>query len=229
MARQDTGAAARRTSSVQSPPLCPPASLCLAVGTAFEDEARACGYKLIAGLDEVGRGALAGPVVAAAVILDPAAPLPEGLNDSKKLTAAQRERIAEELRRTAAAFAVGAIAPEEIDQTNILRATIRAMLAALAGLNPPPDYLLIDALELKASTLPQRAIIHGDAISASIAAASVIAKTHRDALMRDYDAVYPQYGFARHVGYGTRAHFEALREHGPCPIHRRSFHGVLQR
>jgi ribonuclease HII len=195
--------------------------------TAFEDEARAGGHRMIAGVDEVGRGALAGPVVAAAIILDPDAPLPEGLADSKKLTPAQRERIAEELKGTALCYGVGLVPPEEIDRTNILIATRRAMCNALGELRPCADFLLIDALQLREIELPQRAIIHGDSISASIAAASVIAKTFRDALMRDYDHVYPQYGFAAHVGYGTRAHLEALRTHGACPIHRRSFRGVL--
>ena len=182
---------------------------------------------MIAGVDEVGRGALAGPVVAAAVILNPDAPLPEGLDDSKKLTVAARERIAEELKRTALCYGVGLIPPEEIDSTNILIATRRAMCGALGELSPCADFLLIDALQLREVALPQRAIIRGDSISASIAAASVIAKTFRDALMRDYAHVYPQYGFDAHVGYGTRAHLEALRTHGPCPIHRRSFRGVL--
>jgi ribonuclease HII len=182
---------------------------------------------MIAGVDEVGRGALAGPVVAAAVILDPDAPLPEGLDDSKKLTAAERVRIAEELKETALCYGVGLISPQEIDRTNILIATRRAMCNALGELKPCADFLLIDALQLREVELPQRAIIRGDSISASIAAASVIAKTFRDALMRDYDHVYPQYGFAAHVGYGTRAHLEALRAHGACPIHRRSFRGVL--
>ncbi len=182
---------------------------------------------MIAGVDEVGRGALAGPVVAAAVILDPGAPLPQGLDDSKKLTAAERERIAAELKATALCYGVGLIPPEEIDRTNILIATRRAMCQALGELKPCADFLLIDALQLREVELPQRAIIHGDSISASIAAASVIAKTFRDALMRDYDRVYPHYGFGSHVGYGTRAHLEALRAHGACPIHRRSFRGVL--
>ena len=195
--------------------------------TLFEDEARARGFGRVAGLDEVGRGALAGPVVAAAVILDPGATLPEGLDDSKKLSALQRERIAEELRRTALCYSIGLVPPEEIDETNILVATRRAMLEALRKLQPCADFLLIDALQLKEAELPQRAIIRGDSVSASIAAASVIAKTYRDALMRDYDAQFPLYGFARHVGYGTRAHLAALREHGCCPIHRRSFRGVL--
>jgi ribonuclease HII len=197
------------------------------IHTLFEEEARACGFGYVAGLDEVGRGALAGPVVAAAVILDPSAPLPVGLDDSKKLTALQRERIAEELRRTAAAYAYGLVGPEEIDRTNILIATRRAMLQALEELQPCADFLLIDALQLRESPLPQKSIIRGDSASASIAAASVIAKTYRDRLMRDYDAQFPQYGFARHVGYGTRAHWAALGAHGCCPIHRRSFRGVL--
>lgn len=198
-----------------------------AIGTQFEDEARAGGFQRVAGLDEVGRGALAGPVVAAAVILDPAAPLPTGLNDSKKLSASQRERIAEELRARAVGYSYGIIGPEEIDATNILIATRRAMVEALSNLSPCADYLLIDALQLRESPLPQRAIIGGDAVSASIAAASILAKTFRDALMRDYDRQFPQYGFARHVGYGTRQHLAALREHGCCPLHRRSFRGVL--
>ena len=204
-----------------------PSSLRSAVGTAFENEARACGFRFIAGLDEVGRGALAGPVVAAAVILDSEKPLPKGLNDSKKLTAAQRERIAGELRQWAVAYSVGLVEPDEIDRINILQATRRAMLSALDQLRPCADYLLIDALQLKECPLQQRAIIHGDSISASIAAASVIAKTYRDELMRRVHDLYPQYGFAKHVGYGTRAHFAALREHGACPIHRKSFRGVL--
>jgi ribonuclease HII len=197
------------------------------IHTLFEEEARGAGFGRVAGLDEVGRGALAGPVVAAAVILDPAAPIPEGLDDSKKLTPLQRERIAEELRHSAVCYAYGLVGPEEIDATNILIATRRAMLQALEQLQPCADYLLIDALQLREAGLPQKAIIRGDSASASIAAASVIAKTYRDALMREYDAQFPVYGFARHVGYGTHAHWKALREHGCCPIHRRSFRGVV--
>jgi ribonuclease HII len=197
------------------------------IGTSFEDEARSRGFRLIAGVDEVGRGALAGPVVAAAVILNPEAPLPGGLDDSKKLTIAQRERIGEELRQSALAYSVGRVEPDEIDRINILEATRRAMLIALSKLNPCADFVLIDALQLKECQMPQRAIIRGDSVSASIAAASVIAKTHRDALMRELHDLYPHYNFAQHVGYGTRAHLTALRLHGACPIHRRSFHGVL--
>ncbi|HEX7312886.1 MAG TPA: ribonuclease HII [Pyrinomonadaceae bacterium] len=198
------------------------------IHTLFEEEARGQGFGRVAGLDEVGRGALAGPVVAAAVILDPSAPVPEGLDDSKKLTALQRERIAEELKQRAVCYAYGLISPEEIDATNILIATRRAMLQALEQLRPCADFLLIDALQLRESPLPQKAIIRGDSASASIAAASVLAKTYRDALMRDYHAQFPEYGFARHVGYGTRDHWAALKTHGCCPIHRRTFRGVLQ-
>ena len=195
--------------------------------TDFEDEARAGGFQLIAGVDEVGRGALAGPVVAAAVILDPERPLPEGLDDSKKLTPLQRERIADEILQTALAFAVGQVEPEEIDRLNILQASRLAMIEALKQLDPCADYLLIDAVQLKETNLPQKAIIHGDSISASIAAASVVAKTYRDALMRSFHELHPQYNFARHVGYSTREHLEALRQYGPCHIHRKSFHGVV--
>jgi ribonuclease HII len=194
---------------------------------AFEEEARACGFRLVAGVDEVGRGALAGPVAAAAVILDPSKPLPEGLDDSKLLTRLERERIADELKQTAICYAVGLVEPEEIDRINILQATRRAMMIAVESLAPCADHLLIDAVQLKECSLPQKAIIRGDSISASIAAASVIAKTHRDALMRSLHEVYPQYDFARHVGYGTRSHREAIRKYGPCPIHRKSFRGVL--
>jgi ribonuclease HII len=193
----------------------------------FEDDARRNGYRLIAGVDEVGRGALAGPVVAAAVILDPERPLPEGLDDSKKLTPLQRARIADEITRTALGYSVGQVEPEEIDRINILQATRLAMVEALKQLDPCADYLLIDAVQLKETELPQKAIIRGDSISASIAAASVIAKTYRDALMRSFHEVYPPYNFASHVGYGSREHLAALRSHGPCRIHRKSFRGVL--
>src|SRR5215210_7862811 len=197
------------------------------IHTLFEEEARGSGFGRVAGLDEVGRGALAGPVVAAAVILDPERPVPEGLDDSKKLTARQRERIAGEILQVAVAYSVGQVEPEEIDRINILQASRLAMIEALKQLDPCADYLLIDALQLKEAQLPQKAIIHGDSISASIAAASVIAKTYRDALMRSFHEIYPQYNFARHVGYCTREHLEAVRAHGPCRIHRMSFRGVL--
>lgn len=193
----------------------------------FEHQAISEGFRLVAGVDEVGRGCLAGPVVAAACILDVTKPVPAGLTDSKKLTAKKRDAIAAELRENAVAYAIGVIEADEIDQINILEATKKAMLAAIATLDPQPDHLLIDALQLKQCPLPQKAIIKGDSISYSIAAASIIAKTYRDNLMAEFDAVYPQYGFAGHKGYGSAAHFKAIREHGPCPLHRRSFRGVL--
>ena len=197
------------------------------IGLDFERQALAEGYKFIAGVDEVGRGCLAGAVVAAAVILDISKPLPAGLNDSKKISAKTRERIAGELKESALAYSIEQIEAEEIDRINILQATKKAMCLAIENLRPKAEFLLIDAVQLKEISLPQKAIIHGDAISVSIAAASIIAKTYRDNLMREIDKIYPAYGFAKHVGYGTKAHFEALKIHGACPLHRKSFRGVL--
>lgn len=197
------------------------------IGLNFEEQAKAKGYKFIAGIDEVGRGCLAGAVVAGAVILDLTKPLPVGLNDSKKTSKKKREFIAEQIKEHALTYAVGQIEAEEIDRINILEATKKAMILAIQKLNPKADFLLIDALELKNINLPQKAIIKGDTVSASIAAASIIAKVYRDNLMKDFDKTYPEYGFARHVGYGTKAHFEALKTYGATPIHRKSFRGVL--
>ena len=199
----------------------------MAIGIDFERLAIADGYKFIAGVDEVGRGCLAGAVVAAAVVLDLSKPLPEGLNDSKKISAKNRERLDAEIRANAICFAIGQIEADEIDRINILQATKKAMISAIGQLNPAADFLLIDALQLKEVSTPQKAIIHGDAISASIAAASIIAKTYRDNLMNELDKIYPEYGFSSHVGYGTKVHFEALRKHGACPLHRKTFRGVL--
>ncbi len=199
----------------------------MAIGTDFERQAQADGYKFIAGVDEVGRGCLAGAVVAAAVILDLSKPLPEGLNDSKKISAKNRQRLDAEIRANAVCFAVAQIEAEEIDRINILQATKRAMISAVGLLNPAADFLLIDAVQLKELDTPQKAIIHGDAISASIAAASIIAKTYRDNLMNEFDKIYPEYGFSSHVGYGTKAHYEALKNHGACPLHRKTFRGVV--
>lgn len=198
-----------------------------AIGLDFERQAFAAGYRLIAGLDEVGRGCIAGPVVAAACILDIDKPFPDGLDDSKKLTPEKREEIAAQLKTDCVAYAIGQIEADEIDRINILEATKKAMLIAIASLAPQADFLLIDALYLKHSPLPQRAIIKGDSISASIAAASILAKTYRDALMRGYDNEFPAYGFAGHKGYGAHVHWNALRENGPCAIHRMTFHGVV--
>lgn len=197
------------------------------IGLDFEKQAHDAGYICVAGVDEVGRGCLAGPVVAGACILDLSRPLPKGLNDSKKLTAKTREAIALQLQADCISYAIGQVEADEIDRINILEATKKAMLAAIANLDPPADFLLIDALQLKQSPLPQKAIIKGDSISASIAAASILAKTYRDDLMTAYDREYPQYGFSGHKGYGAASHFEAIREHGPCLLHRRSFKGVI--
>lgn len=199
----------------------------MTIGIEFERQAQSEGFRLIAGVDEVGRGCLAGAVVAAAVILDLSKPLPEGLNDSKKISAKNRMRLDAEIRANAVCFAVGQVEADEIDRINILQATKKAMISAVGQLDPAADFLLIDALQLKELDTPQKAVIHGDAISAVIAAASIIAKTYRDKLMANLDKVYPEYGFAKHVGYGTKAHFAAIKQYGACAIHRKSFRGVL--
>jgi ribonuclease HII len=191
----------------------------------FEDAARSEGYARIAGLDEVGRGALCGPVVAAAVVLGEGFDI-EGLDDSKRLTCRQRERLAERIREQAKAWAVGAAEPEEIDRYNILRATYLAMRRALFGLGAAPDLLLVDALVIPEVTVVQRAIVKGDARSVSIAAASIVAKVERDARMREWDARCPGYGLARNMGYASAFHRDALHRLGPSEIHRRSFHGT---
>ncbi len=183
---------------------------------------------MIAGIDEVGRGPLAGPVVAAAVIL-PVDFHHEVLRDSKQLTARQRERLFEELTaRADIARAVAIVSSEEIDRLDILRATHLAMQRAVEQLAPPPGHVLIDGLPVRGFPIAQTALVKGDALSFSIAAASVLAKVTRDRLMLDYDREFPQYGFAQHKGYGTALHLARLRQHGPCPIHRRSFSPVQQ-
>lgn len=197
------------------------------IGLDFEKRAFAKGFKFIAGVDEVGRGCLAGPVVAGAVILDPAKPLPIGLNDSKKISKKKREAISIEVQEHSLTYAFGQVEADEIDQINILEATKKAMKLAIQNLLVNADFLLIDALELKDVDLPQKGIIRGDSISASIAAASIIAKVYRDNLMKDYAEAFPKYGFERHAGYGTKFHLEALRNHGATTIHRKSFKGVL--
>ena len=191
----------------------------------FETEAKRCGHRLVAGLDEAGRGPLAGPVVAAAVVL-PRRCLLAGLNDSKQLTEAERERLYDEILQRALGVGVGQASEREIDAMNILEATRLAMGRAIQALPSVPDYLLLDALELPAVHLPQRAIIKGDVLSVSIAAASVVAKVTRDRLMGGYHRQYPQYNFQAHKGYGTAEHLRMLAVHGPCAIHRRSFRPV---
>jgi ribonuclease HII len=180
----------------------------------------------VAGVDEVGRGPLAGPVVAAAVILDPTAPV-DGLRDSKLLTFRQRRRLSREIRAHALAWAVGRVGPRRIDNVNVLQATWYAMRAALARLRVAPGLVLVDGhLRIPGVTCTQRAIVGGDRRSASVAAASILAKVARDMFMLRADRRYPEYGFRRHKGYATADHREALARLGPCPLHRRSFHGV---
>lgn len=182
---------------------------------------------MICGVDEAGRGPLAGPVVAAAVILDPARPI-NGLADSKKLTAARREKLAAEIRAKAVAWCVAEASVEEIDRLNILQATLLAMQRAVAGLPVKPGEVLIDGNRCPALGLPARAIVGGDATVAEISAASILAKTVRDAGLHELHARYPQYGFDRHKGYGTAVHLAALRAHGPTPHHRKSFAPVRE-
>jgi ribonuclease HII len=188
---------------------------------------RAAGARAVAGVDEAGMGPLAGPVVAAAVVLPERPELP-GLDDSKRLTPHARARLAEAIRRQALAFSVAEVWPAEIDQINIYRAGLEAMrrgVAALCAAAPrlPVDHVLVDARTIPGLALPQTPLVHGDALDASIAAASILAKTHRDALMELQDTLHPGYGFATHKGYATIQHLAALRRLGPCAIHRRSF------
>jgi len=195
--------------------------------TKFEKEYLALGATIIAGADEVGRGSLAGPVVAAACILN-LEDLPEGINDSKQLTRLQREKLAEEIERRAIAFSVQRIEHDEIDQINILKASLRAMELAIKALRPLPDYVLIDGhQEVPNLDCPQSTIVKGDCLSVSVAAASIIAKVRRDHWMREYDEQYPGYGFALHAGYNTRGHQQAIARLGPSAIHRLTFRGVL--
>jgi ribonuclease HII len=192
----------------------------------FETEIWERGVARIAGVDEAGMGPLAGPVVAAAVVL-PRGFRPRGLDDSKKLDEGERDRLAAEVQ-AGAEWAVGLATPEEIDRLNIYRAGLLAMRRAVEGIAPPPGHLLIDARRLPELRIPQQGIVKGDARSLSIAAASVIAKTTRDALMVELDAAHPGYGLARHKGYAAPEHLAALRALGPCPCHRRSFAPVRE-
>jgi ribonuclease HII len=192
----------------------------------YEKKAWASGARLVAGVDEVGRGSLFGCVVAAAVILDPAYRV-RGLRDSKLLLAERRDVLAARIREHAVAWAIAAVDAARIDQINIYHASRAAMREAVLRLAPSPDHLLIDALKIDYE-LPQDAIIHGDALSASIAAASILAKVERDRMMCEWDAVFPQYGLASHKGYSTPKHLAVLRELGPTPLHRQSFAPVWQ-
>lgn len=188
----------------------------------FEERFWGRGLVHLAGVDEVGRGCLAGPVVAAAVILPPGTRI-EGLDDSKKLTPATRERLAGVIAARATAVGLGQADAAVIDEVNILRASLLAMRTALESLSPPPEQVLVDGAYLPGSPFPELAIVDGDARSQVIAAASVVAKVHRDRLMVEWDRAYPGYGFAAHKGYGSPQHLSALAASGPCPLHRRSF------
>lgn len=192
----------------------------------FERELYNEGIDLIAGVDEVGRGPLAGPVVAASVILPKDFSIPR-INDSKKLSAKQREQLYEEIMERAIAVGIGVVSNEEIDRLNIYQATQKAMVQAIENLPVTPEFLLIDALEIPVF-IPQQKIIKGDEKSISIASASIVAKVYRDRLMAEYSRKYPHFHFEKNAGYGTKEHLEALERYGPCPIHRKSFSPVKE-
>lgn len=192
----------------------------------FEREILARGFKRVAGVDEAGRGPLAGPIVAGAVVLaEPVA----GLNDSKQLTAARREELWTALNEGGHFVGVAVVSPEKIDRHGIQSANYAAMVQAIAQLDPAPDFLLVDGFSIPGCPLPQKRLIKGDSSSLSIAAASIVAKVVRDHIMNDLDRQYPHYGFARHKGYATREHLNALRRWGPCPVHRQCFAPVARR
>lgn len=192
----------------------------------IDSELRRRGYTLVAGVDEAGRGPLAGPVVAAAVILPPGCVLP-GLDDSKKVEPEARECLDREIRARAVAVGVGVVSAAVIDTDNILAASLEAMRLAVLSLDPGADALVVDAVRVPGVRLPQVPVVRGDALSACVAAASIVAKTHRDRLCDVLARRYPVYGFERHRGYGTPEHWEALRRFGPCPEHRLSYRGVV--
>jgi ribonuclease HII len=193
----------------------------------YEDAARSTGYRLIAGTDEVGRGPLAGPVVAAVVVLDGPLML-AGLDDSKKVRPELRVTLAEQIRARCAGWAIGEASVEEIDRLNIYWASVLAMERAIAAVGCGIDYLLTDAVRIASFTGPQEPVIKGDAKCVSVAAASILAKVHRDAILTALDALHPAYGFAEHKGYATQRHIEALAAHGPCVAHRRGFWRVRE-
>ena len=186
------------------------------------------GFELVCGVDEAGRGPLCGPVAAAAVIL-PRGLVIEGLNDSKKLSEKKREALYDEIIKNAISYCVVLGSVEEINETDILSTTLHAMRSAIEGLDPKPDFALIDGNITRGFTLPCRAVVHGDATSPSIAAASILAKVTRDRICTELDEKYPQYGIGKHKGYGTKAHMDALREHGPCEIYRTKFIRFLEK
>ena len=189
----------------------------------YENDLRNKGYKYICGIDEAGRGPLAGPVVVASVIM-PAKSIIEGVNDSKKVSEKKREKLYDLILEEAISYGVGIIGQDEIDEINILNATKKGLTMSLQELTQKPDLIIVDALtHIDTLGIPYESIIKGDAKCYSISAASIIAKVTRDRIMREWDKVYPQYGFAQHKGYGTSAHINAIKEFGPCPLHRKSF------
>jgi ribonuclease HII len=194
----------------------------------LEDWLARCGFCRVAGVDEAGRGSLAGPVVASAVIVDPRSAIP-GVDDSKCLDAACRERLARQIRASALAWAVVPIPPDVIDRINILEATRQAMRQALARLSPSPDIAVIDAVALSGLGIPFLSLVRGDSVSYAVACASILAKVERDRMMVELGREYPQYGFAEHKGYGVPEHLEALSTYGPSPIHRLTYKPVLPR
>jgi ribonuclease HII len=200
--------------------------LCLLAG--LEELLAEAGFSRIAGVDEAGRGCLAGPVVAAAVVVDPQRIVP-GVDDSKALSGAQRERLAGEIRRASLASVVAGASADMVDRMNILEATRLVMRQALISLQPPADCAVIDAVSLPEMPLPCLSVVRGDSLSYAVAAASVLAKVERDRMMVELDRQYPQYGFAAHKGYAARQHREALAKYGPCPVHRLTFRSVLPR
>jgi ribonuclease HII len=191
----------------------------------YEAMARDAGYLTVAGVDEAGRGPLAGPVVAAAVIL-PAGLKIDGVKDSKKMTEAARERSFSQIQETAIAVSIGVVSHRYIDQFNILKASLEAMRLAVVNLDPKPQFLLVDGNQPIPVTIPHKCVIKGDSLSMSISAASVVAKVYRDRIMRSYHGIFPWYQFMQNKGYATESHYAALRAHGACPIHRRTFKGV---
>lgn len=193
----------------------------------IENRCRQNGYSLIAGADEAGRGPLAGAVYAAAVIFDEGVYI-DGVNDSKKLTPKKRELLYDEIIAKAKAYCIFSVDEKVIDEINILEATYKAFQGAIAGLDPQPDYCLIDGNRSKGIQIPHETVVKGDSLSFSIGAASILAKVARDRYIEEADKLYPQYGFAAHKGYGTKAHLEAIAKYGPCPIHRLTFKGVRE-
>lgn len=193
----------------------------------YESTLRADGYSLIAGVDEAGRGPLAGAVYAAAVIFDEGVCI-DGVNDSKKLTEKKREILFDEIVAKARSYSIFSVDENTIDEINILNATYRAFEGAINGLSEKPDFVLIDGNRCGNIMIPHKTVVKGDSLSFSIAAASILAKVSRDRYIKEADKLYPQYGFAKHKGYGTKEHREAIIKYGPCPIHRKTFGGVRE-